>query len=129
MFSVQSNINLITSCLSTHLLYVNSSKTKYMIVTRKPSPFLTSLPSLFLNNNHLECVYSYKYLGVLLCSNLSWSLHIKSACSIIQKSFRYQFSPFLSLLILKNSSLSIPCSCSSPLMLLFLCLVSSCFFW
>ena len=106
MFSVQSNINLITSWLSTHLLNVNTNKTKYMIITRKPSPFLSSLPPLFLNNNRLECVSSYKYLGVLLCSNLSWSPHIKSVCSksrkVLGTIFRhfYQFSSPKTLLCL-----------------------------
>ena len=62
MFSVQSNINLILSWLSSHHLYVNSKKTKYMIITRKPPSFLSSLPPLFLNDVRLDCVSSYKYL-------------------------------------------------------------------
>ena len=66
MHSVQSNINLITSWLSTHLLNVNASKTKYMIVTRKPSPFLSSLRPLFLNNNRLECVF----LQIFRCASV-----------------------------------------------------------
>ena len=130
MHSVQSNINLITSWLSTHLLNVNASKTKYMIVTRKPSPFLSSLPPLFLNNNRLECVSSYKYLGVLLCSNLSWSPHIKTVCSksrkVLGMIFRhfYQFSSQKTLLCLYRA-LFLPhlSYCSS------VCMVSSCSFW
>ena len=94
MFSVQSNINLILSWLSSHHLYVNSKKTKYMIITRKPPSFLSSLPPLFLNDVRLDCVSSYKYLGVILCSNLSWSPHIKSVCSKSRKLLGYLFRHF-----------------------------------
>ena len=56
--------------------------------------------------NRLECVSFYKYLGVLLCSNLSWSPHIKSVCSksrkVLGTIFRhfYQFSSPKTLLCL-----------------------------
>ena len=52
-----------------------------MIVTRKPQSFASSLPSLLLNNHPLEAVTSYKYLGVILTANLSWSSHIQATCS------------------------------------------------
>ena len=35
---------------------INISKTKYMIISRKPSSFLSLFPSLFLVNSPLECV-------------------------------------------------------------------------
>ena len=109
MSSVQSNINLISSWLSSRHLYVNTSKTKYMIVTRKSSSFINALPPLLLNDVCLQCVSSFKYLGVILCSNLSWSPHIKFVCSKSRKVlgviFRhfYRFSSPKSLLCLYKS--------------------------
>ena len=56
-------------------------KTKYMIVSRKPPSFLTSLSPLFENCSQLERVNSFKYLGIIFTSNLSWSPHIQSVHS------------------------------------------------
>ena len=36
--------------------------------------------ALVLNNSTLEQIESYKYLGLLLTTNLSWSSHISSIC-------------------------------------------------
>ena len=79
-----------------------------MIVTRKSS-FINALPPLLLNDVCLQCVSSFKYLGVILCSNLSWSPHIKFVCSKSRKVlgviFRhfYRFSSPKSLLCLYKS--------------------------
>ena len=45
-----------------------------MIVSRKSPSFLTSLSSLFLDSSQLERVNSLKYIGIIITSNLSWSL-------------------------------------------------------
>ena len=52
-----------------------------MIVTRKSQSFISSLPSLHFNNQPIELVSSYKYLGIILTSNISWSSHIQATCS------------------------------------------------
>ena len=38
-------------------------------------------PQLYLADQPLECVQSYKYLGVTITSTLSWSDHIQSICN------------------------------------------------
>ena len=51
-----------------------------MFITFKPSSFFCSFPSLYLNDSPIDQVTSFKYLRVLISSNLSWSPHILSIC-------------------------------------------------
>ena len=56
-----------------------------MIITRKSSQFVSSLPTVTLNSSPIQLVSSFKYLGVIISSNLSWSLHIQSVSSKVRK--------------------------------------------
>ena len=60
-------------------LCFNESKCKYMIISRKRSP-ITPANFLQLHDIPLQQVDCYKYLGLLLTSNLTWSTHINSIC-------------------------------------------------
>ena len=62
----------------------NASKCKCMMISRKRSRNVNS-PSLTLNGSHLEVVECYKYLGLLLTSDLSWSNHIETMCTKVRK--------------------------------------------
>ena len=42
-------------------------------------------PQMYLNNHQLENVQSYKYLALLLSSDISWSHHIQSTCTKARK--------------------------------------------
>ena len=55
-----------------------------MIISRKRVPTLPST-QLQLHDRPLERVESYKYLGLLLTNNLSWSPHIVNICSKARK--------------------------------------------
>ena len=50
-----------------------------MIISRKRNPPVPEVP-LKLFGSPLEIVDSYKYLGVLLTGDLSWSLQVESVC-------------------------------------------------
>ena len=75
---IQLDIDAISSWVSSQHLTVNSSKTKYMFISFKPSSYFSSFPPLFFNGSPLDRVNSFKYLGLVITSNLSWSAHIQS---------------------------------------------------
>ena len=91
----QGSIDLfLSSWLKSRYLTINISKTKYMIISRKSSSFLSLLPSLFLHNSPFECVSNFKYLGVILTSQLSWTSHIDHICSKSKKHLGLLFRQF-----------------------------------
>ena len=82
--SLQNDIDSLYLWSSDSLLDFNVIKCKYMIISRKKRPNLPSC-NLKLNNIPLEEVDEYKYLGVWLTSDLSWSKHIEYICSKARK--------------------------------------------
>ena len=75
----QHSISTIEHWSSDNHLQLNALKCKCMTISRKKEP-ITPLHDLVLNNGTLEKVQSYKYLGLLLTVDLSWSSHIASIC-------------------------------------------------
>ena len=78
-YLLQEMICIIEQWTSDNYLSFNTSKCKYMIISCKRNPPLPDIP-LQLCESALERVDSYKYLGVLLSCDLSWSLHAEFAC-------------------------------------------------
>ena len=61
---------------------INTKKTKEVLlgsVSKDPPPVIT------INNSPVERVQSFKFLGVLLTSSLSWSEHITAVCTKASK--------------------------------------------
>ena len=81
---VQSDITSLSleECLNENLLQLNSLKCK-SILSKKRCP-TTNSASLYLCGSKLEVKF-FKYLGVLLTNNLSWSDHIAELCSKARK--------------------------------------------
>ena len=48
MTSIQNDLNTISEWISSHFLSINTNKSKYMIITRKSSQFVFSLPPVTL---------------------------------------------------------------------------------
>ena len=71
---LQEEITLLSEWSITNCLTFSQPKCKYVIISRKRAPTLPLIP-LYLRNTPLERVASYKYLGLLLADNLSWSPH------------------------------------------------------
>ena len=77
---LQYDIRSVSCCLGSKYLDLNASKCCYLLLPRKRNHSIS--PSiLILNNAPLKRVNSYKYLGILISSDLMWSLHISSICS------------------------------------------------
>ena len=82
--SVQKGIANIENWSVDNYLTLNPNKCKYMIVSRKRAPLLPEF-TLMLNGQALEQVDVYKYLGVLLSRDLSWSPHVDIVCAKARK--------------------------------------------
>jgi len=71
---LQEEITLLEDWSVTNHLNFNVARGKYMIISRKK----TTLPpsQLYLLGDLLRRVECYKYLGLLISSNISWLMHI-----------------------------------------------------
>ena len=78
--TLQMTVSSIEAWSVANSLSFNTSKCKYMVISRKLTPSLLEM-KLQLNGEPLQRVESYKYLGLILSNNLSWSAHISSVCS------------------------------------------------
>ena len=81
---VQSDIAGLEEWSDDHLLQLNPQKCKSMILSKKRCSTAESTP-LYLCGSKLEEATIYKYLGVLVNKNLTWSDHISELCTKARK--------------------------------------------
>ena len=81
---LQSDLDAIETWSTDHLLQLNPVKCKRMLISKKRHLSIGHF-TLFLDGNELEEVSIFKYLGVLIKSNLSWSEHTMEICSKARK--------------------------------------------
>ena len=79
---LQQNIDKLYMWSEVNLLQFNPAK--YIVVFRKRNPLLP-VPGVNINDAALIKVDHYKYLGVWLSHNLSWSKHIEETCKSASK--------------------------------------------
>ena len=89
----QSDLDSISSWLSSHFLQINSSKSKYILFSHKSSYF-DSFSKLTISQSPIERVSSFRYLGIILSSSLSWSPHISFVCNKSRKILGLLFRHF-----------------------------------
>ena len=88
---LQQDVNKIANWINENKLTLNSKKCKYMIVSRccgRSAPSCTPT----LNGQPLDRVHQYKYLGVLLIDDLTWSIHISEITSKARRIVRLIFT-------------------------------------
>ena len=107
---LQRSIDCVSTWSQDNFLSLNHTKCKFMLITRKVRPTPCTNP-LQLDGIVLDKVMSYKYLGVILTSDLSWSKHVSSVCMKARKIVG---------LIYRHFS---PHSSTSTLLYLYLCLI------
>lgn len=118
--SLQNDLDVINGWCSAWLMTLNVSKCKVMSFTRKPS---ISEFSYSINHSILSTATQYRYLGVILTPNLSWSDHITAISASASKSLGFlrrnlKAAPSgirkLSYLTLVRPQLEYACSIWSP---------------
>jgi hypothetical protein len=83
-YALQADIDTLSRWTTLNAMTFNAAKCKYMSISRKKSQCFQPTP-LSLNGTILEQVPTFKYLGVLLSSDMSWSPHIQRVCSKARK--------------------------------------------
>ena len=74
-------------------LSVNVAKTKYLIISRRAQS-TCHYPLLLLDGAAIELVRHYKYLGVWISDDLTWSKHIDSVCCKARCLLGYMYRTF-----------------------------------
>ena len=80
---LQADILMIEDWVNSNHLTFNLTKCKYMVVSRKRCP--SDPVSVMLRGTEMEKVDCFKYLGLLLSSDMSFSNHVESICSKARK--------------------------------------------
>ena len=92
--ALQQDVDLMGTWISANYLSVNEVKSKCMLISRSRSRQLNF--AILVNGKPLECVKHFKYLGLWISHDLSWSYHIEAVCSRARRMlgfiYRY-FSP------------------------------------
>ena len=96
MSLLQRDLDSISSWPTSHLLQLNSSKSKYIIFSRKSPSLFDGFPSLEISSSSIKRVSSFRYLGVLLIPTLSWTPHISAICCKSRRIIFRHFYPYSS---------------------------------
>ena len=78
--ALQDDVNSVSTVISSKYLHFNKTKCRTMLLSRKRTKSCPP-PSLLLDGTILTQVSNYKYLGITITSDLSWSLHISCICN------------------------------------------------
>lgn len=87
----EGDVNKIVNWISNNHLTINTAKTKCMTISRQR---LTIPLQVKVNGHQIEEVESFKYLGVWISSDLSWTKHIKITCSKARRVLGYMYRTF-----------------------------------
>ena len=91
MVCAQSDLNMISDEIEAKDLRLNTKKTKLLVITRKQKP---PAPTLSIKGEVVEQVPFFKYLGITISQNLSWSLHMGNTCCKARRLLGYLYRCF-----------------------------------
>ncbi len=77
---LQRDIEAVARWIQRLNLQFNTNKCKFMVLSRKKSSI--EPPAIILNGLPIERVSQFKYLGVRISYDLSWSLHVGKICAM-----------------------------------------------
>ena len=80
---LQKHVDELCKWLNSYSLTLNAKKCKSLLISRKKHPI--EAPSIIVSGHPLERVTAYKYLGILITSDLSWSSHIQAVTTKTRK--------------------------------------------
>jgi hypothetical protein len=78
---ILADLNMIESFLNCRSLSMNISKTKFLIFTTRNSTSEDIFDEVLFGDNVIDNVSSFKYLGLILDSQLNWHAHINKILS------------------------------------------------
>ena len=73
---LQKDVNNIVQWTVSNFMFLNKSKCKAMLLSHKHHV----LPPVFIENEHIEQVGTYRYLGLTITPSLKWDEHIDHLC-------------------------------------------------
>ena len=82
---LQKDIDAITECIRACRLTLNPAKCKYLIASRKRQSILPPGGCYWVIVCWNKFTASYRYLGILVTSTLTWKEHIKQICTKAKK--------------------------------------------
>lgn len=91
LLAVQCDIDMLFEWVSRNGLRLNTSKSKCLVISRKRNP---PTPTIKVDGAALEQVSSFRYLGITIDSNLSWSHHVATICSRARKLLGFLYRNF-----------------------------------
>ena len=78
---LQSDASRVQDWVNYNHIFLNPSKCKFMLISHKQNR-INNPPTITING---QSVPTFKYLGLLLTSDLSWSKHIEGVCTKAKK--------------------------------------------
>jgi retron-type reverse transcriptase len=82
---LECDLNQACTWFARNKLHLNISKCKFMMFGTSRRLQFTQPPEIYIDNERLEQVESYKYLGLWMDSTLSWKHHLQKLCNKVKQ--------------------------------------------